>query len=287
MFAIPVAAYASWYHHDHGAWSLTQSGGRALYMRTTSFVDCDRVALPAYERTLCPISAPDDRGDPTFYGFHATYTIPRLEPPAGMTKEQAERDFAERAIKAQPLDYLRIVGRDFAMPFVKLDREDFGEYSTAKKWTFDYWVDYVPTDHTGPAYAAHGGQMPSTRHPVGEWWGGYGRHVFVPGPLFLAMVVLAAAGAVVRRRGAAVGRTPVLLCLALPLALILVPDVTAQFTWRYQLPLISLLPTAAALGWARLAQRRARPEAERPGTAQAEEPAVVDGPGTVATPSTD
>jgi cyanate permease len=42
------------------------------------------------------------------------------------------------------------------------------------------------------------------------------------------------------------------LCLLLMLAgvgLLLVPPVTSNFNWRYQLPALSLLPAAAALGW--------------------------------------
>ena len=47
-------AYAAWYHAEHGVWALTESGGRALYMRTTGFVDCSTFTMPAYERPLCP-----------------------------------------------------------------------------------------------------------------------------------------------------------------------------------------------------------------------------------------
>jgi hypothetical protein len=58
-----------------------------------------------------------------------------------------------------------------------------------------------------------------------------------------------------------------LLTLALPLVLIAVPDVTAEFVWRYQLPLVVLLPLSAALGWTRLrAVRRPAPAADQPGT---------------------
>ena len=49
------------------------------------------------------------------------------------------------------------------------------------------------------------------------------------------------------------------------MGLVAVPDLTAEFTWRYQLPLVVLAPVAAALAWAR----------------------AVAQPGTVATPSTD
>jgi hypothetical protein len=36
------------------------------------------------------------------------------------------------------------------------------------------------------------------------------------------------------------------------MGLVLVPDLTAEFTWRYQVPELVLLPVGAALGWTRL-----------------------------------
>jgi choline-glycine betaine transporter len=63
------------------------------------------------------------------------------------------------------------------------------------------------------------------------------------------------------------------LLLVLPLGLSLVPDLTAEFVWRYELTLFTLLPMSAALAWTRLRALRAGRD---------------DGqPGTTATPSTD
>jgi hypothetical protein len=56
------------------------------------------------------------------------------------------------------------------------------------------------------------------------------------------------------------------LLLVLPLTLVLVPDVTAEFVWRYQLPLVVLLPMSAALGWTRL--RAPRTSGGEPATFQ-------------------
>jgi hypothetical protein len=95
----------------------------------------------------------------------------------------------------------------------------------------------------------------------------YGRHVFLNGWGALALLALAVAGAVVPRRGRGASLRPLLLLtLALPLMLVLVPDVTAQFVWRYQLPLVVLLPLSAALGWTRLrALRKPAPAGDQPG----------------------
>jgi uncharacterized membrane protein YhaH (DUF805 family) len=115
-------------------------------------------------------------------------------------------------------------------------------------------VDYVPTPlWTQPAYARYGGEMPSTRHPAADVLDWYGRIVFVPGPVVLLLLVLAVAGLVVRRPPDAPRTRPLaFLTLALGAGFVLVPDVTAEFVWRYQLPLLVLLPMSAALAWTRL-----------------------------------
>lgn len=268
-FVLPLTAYAGWYHQENGAFAITQASGRALYMRTTTFVDCADLALPAYERPLCPGEPLGDRFDPTWYGWHDPNTVPSLRLPPGVTAQEAMRDFAVRAIRAQPLDYARVVVRDAALPFRAVHRDDRYEYSTAVKWDLSTYVDYRPTPGwTAPAFAAHGGAMPVTRHPLGGWFARYGSWVHVPGPLLLALLVVALAGLVARRTEARSTRPLAALLLALPLTLVLVPDATAEFVWRYQLPLVTMLPLSAALGWTRLRLPRRQP-------------------GTTATPSTD
>jgi hypothetical protein len=49
------------------------------------------------------------------------------------------------------------------------------------------------------------------------------------------------------------------LLIVLPLGLTLVPDLTAEFVWRYELPMFTLLPLAAGLGWTRLRGPRIQP----------------------------
>lgn len=284
-FLVPLTAYATWYDQEHGAFALTQASGRALYMRTTSFVDCSQLTLPSYEQTLCPGEPLGDRFDPTWYGWHDPNTVHNLHLPPGVTPQQAMRDFAMRAIEAQPLDYLRVVARDAALPFLAVNRGDRYEYSTAVKWDLSTYVDYRPTPlWTAPAFAAHGGELPVTRHPLGDWFATYGRWVHVPGPLLLVLLVVAVAGLVVRRPRAPSVRPLAVVLLVLPLTLVLVPDVTAEFVWRYQLPLVVMLPMSAALGWTRLRAARG----DRAGrTPTGGEPATLSGAQNVAQPPPD
>jgi len=266
-FVAPLVAYATWYNHERGAFALAEIEGRALYMRTTAFVDCSKLTeVPDYEFVLCPNEPLGARQDPTDYVWHDPSTVHALVPPSGKTVDDAARDFAMRAIRAQPLDYAQVVVRDFLMNF-RPTREDLYEYDTAYKWRISHYVGYQPSDWTGPAFEEHGGVMQQTNQPWADVLAAYGS-VYLWGPALLGCLVVAVAGMARRRcpRMRDVRRLTLLLTIV-GTGVMLVPDVTAEFVWRYQLPAVVLLPAAAALGWTRLRARQA--------------------PGTVATPSTD
>lgn len=250
-FTLPLVGYAAWYHAENGAWALSQVGGRALYMRSTTFVDCRLIEVPDYERTLCPTEPVGQRRDPTDYGWHDQDTTHAVVPPAGVTLDQALRDFGDAAIRAQPGAYVRVVVRDLLLTFAPA-RVDRYEYDTAYKWSFHHYVDYQPTDYTGPAYARYGGQQPVSRHPLADVFDAYGRWVYLSGPLLLVLLLVAVAGLVVPRQGTPATRPLAFLTTAVGVGLVVAPAMTAEFTWRYQLPALLLVPMGAALGWTRL-----------------------------------
>ena len=276
-FAIPVTAYAAWYHDVNGAWGLTTATNRSLYMRTTSFVDCAHLDVPTYELALCPREPVGERLDPTAYGWRPQETLPPLVLPPGVTREQALGDFAESAIRQQPLGYARTVLRDLALDFFPQRTDHYG-YQTSRKWQFGTYIGTWGTPRYAEAYAAHGGVQPTARQPWADLLARYDTIVYLPGPLLLALLALAVAGLFVRRRAAEPDSRPlIVLLLSLGLGITLVPDMTLEFVWRYQLPSIVLIPVAAALGWTRLrAARRASRCAGEDGQ-----------PGTTPTPSTD
>jgi hypothetical protein len=93
----------------------------------------------------------------------------------------------------------------------------------------------------------------------------YQRYVYTPGPLLLAFLAAALAAGLGLVRGAVRGRHARWACMLLAvsaLAVVLVPSLTVGFSYRYGLPLLVLLPPAAAaaadLGLDALA-RRVRP----------------------------
>ena len=256
-FLAPVAAYAGWYHHETGRYALADATARSLYMRTTTFVDCSRLHLNRQERGLCPTEPLGHRLDPTQYAWHDLTKVPRLYLEVGATPNQTMRSFALAAIRAQPWDYARVVARDFLLNF-DIARIDRFEYDTAYKWRFAHYIGLEPTTWTGPAFAAHGGSQLHSRQPWADIMAGYGWTIYLPGPVLLLGLVggIAAALGVGRSRGSGV-RSLTFLLTATAAGLMLVPAATAEVVWRYQLPALSLVPAAAALGWSALLGHRA------------------------------
>jgi hypothetical protein len=263
-FAVPVAGYATWFHHDHGVYALTEFGGKSLYLRTAGFVDCSALSVPQYQRVLCPPEPRGRRLDPRYYGWHDPATIPSLRPPAGTTRYQAMQQFALAAVRAQPIDYARIVLRDFMLNF-DLSRRDRFEYDTAHKWQFRSWLhpprarvlsrrlqEMIRRD-----YAEHGGEQLTVRQPfaralVAYQWVGY-----TPGPVLFGCLLLGLIGGMgIGPAGRSGMRSICLLLTVTGAALLLVPAATAEFIWRYQLPALALLPGGAALAYTALLRGR-------------------------------
>lgn len=251
-FALPIGAYATWYHQERGVYALSESVGKTTYIRTTTFVDCPQLSVPDYQRVLCPAEPLGQRRDPTYYAFHDPRTLPRLAPPPGTTPDEAMRQFAAAAIRAQPLDYASIVARDFLLNF-DLWRGDRFEYDTAHKWRFGPYLDREPTAWTGPAYAEHGGEQLAAHQPYAYALAGYQWVGYLPGPLLLGCLVLGLLGGSGFGQARFSGmRSMCLLLTVTGTGLLLVPELTADFSWRYQLPALALLPPGAALAYTAL-----------------------------------
>ena len=260
-FMIPVGAYATWYHSVHGVYALAQFEGKTLYMRTTTFVDCAAITVPDYERVLCPRQPLGQRLDPQRYGFSDPHTIPALKPPRGVTKAEAEQQFAVAAIKAQPGAYLRTIVRDFFYNF-NPTRTDRYEYKTADKWTFKKYVHPNFSPRIKESYAAHGGVQLQPRQPYARALVLYQKVGYTPGPLLLTFLVLGLVAGLGVGRARRSGMRAVCLFFAVTGAgMLLTPAVTGNMMWRYQEPALPLLPAAAALGFTALTRR---PEPEAP-----------------------
>ena len=261
-FLVPVLAYATWYESVNGYYSLNGYGGQFLYARVAQFADCDGLELPARQLVLCEDTPPDDR--PTIDAYmwdnevSPLYDV-KLEP--GERRAEVGGDFARRVILHQPFDYAEAVASDFFFGFspVKSRRD---RDLPVSRWQFQEHFPVYREPDTSEILRADGYENGVADGTLAPFLRTYQRFVYTYGPLLAIALVIGLLGALgvgrARRSGL---RTATFLFTFTALAVYLPSVAVSQFTWRYQLPLLVLLPPAAALGLAALTGRTAPKEA--------------------------
>jgi hypothetical protein len=250
-FAVPLGAYATWYHAAHGRYALTGATGRFLYARVAPIADCAKLRLSARERRLCPH---DPRLSPGQYMWSPASPLHPYRHRPARQNALASR-FAHEVVRRQPLAYLRVVAADALRAFAPTG-ELRGNDGPAR-WRFAAAFPTYGTKTLG-VLRRYGYASGSVDVSLARALARYQRWIFVSGPA-LAVCTLAAVLGVAgvgraRRSGL---RTATLLFAGLGLTLLLASVATNDFTWRYRLPLVVLLPAAAALAVAALVRPRA------------------------------
>jgi hypothetical protein len=254
--AVPVAAYAAWFDlHEH-QFSLTRSDGVYLWSRTMSFANCAVIKPPADERALCPPAGTrESRMAASLYIWDGN--SPLLTMPGGRFSARTNalaRNFALRAIEAQPGGYLTAVGHDVALSFYWdrpvhpdagiVDRYQFADATTA-------WVPASMRAIGGGTVASdqaayNGGRPAATRavQPFASWLVSYQRYVYLRGTLLGVILFGGLVVMIVRRRG------PGALPWAFAVTILVVPPMVADFDLRYLVPAMPAACLAAALAFA-------------------------------------
>ena len=287
---VPIAAYMAWFHGTYGAYALTQSSGTFLYSRVSTFAECARMNPSADIRALCDPTPTQYRpvsGDYVWtdneLGPYARDTTPlfRLNNSADTSLRfsakvngMAEK-FAREAILAQPFDYLRVVAHDTLHTFGwnrQPDPDNF--YGNGPSFQFDAAPPPVPW-WAGPATAskvaawdrAYGEDVQARQmYQARQEFGGsglgnseamrpwqrllqiYQRYFYLRGTLLGIIVLIGAAGLLARwRRWGDVGLLPWLVGVLM----IVLPPMTAGFSYRYVLAAVPTACLAAGLAFAR------------------------------------
>jgi disulfide bond formation protein DsbB len=261
--AAVVVAYGFWYASVWGHFGLQSSPGYFLYGRVASFATCD-YQLSAEEQKLCPKQPVSQRPDDQDY-YSWLPGSPLHQP--GLGSEQARstlaEKFSEQVILHQPLAYLEAVARDTWHNFVpghSVPRS--GEYMDSLRWAFPgpHLDPYSGVKVNGDLFQMNiffanvgfnGRKVTDRLHPslIGSLQT-YQKIVYTQGPLLLACLIGAIAVSLglrrpgTRRRQA---RWAALLLAVSGLAMAVTPAATTGFTYRYQLPLLVLLPPAGIL----------------------------------------
>jgi len=176
--------------------------------------------------------------------------------PPGLTRDEFLDRFAAAVFRQQPLRVAASAVSDSVRLFAPV-RADDPLVTPIARWQFQDSYPTYPRRYSMAFFTrlarAHGGGDPVAVQPAASWLrayqlgGGY-----TPGLLYAALLVAGVLGAVRRRTELA---TPCLLVTAAAVVLLVSSD-AFEFSWRYQLPAVVLLPLAGALGITALVRGR-------------------------------
>jgi hypothetical protein len=262
--AIPLIGYAAAYDHSHGQFNITSSDGIFLWSRTTSFANCAIIKPPPQLLPLCPsreasvqvpggpawsvpalLAAPtpaDYLWAPDVWWRHDAH------PGINAYNDKLGRQFALDAIRAQPLDYLRVSARDVALVFAATDRPL--SHATMSFTTAPH-IRVLPSYYAGDLRAyAHTTQNTHPVQPYAYFLFLYQLPVYFPGIVFFLVVLAGLAGVVRnwRRWGG-----PQALPWVIAATSIVLPALLTQSLYRYTIVAIPLACVAAGLTFVRRA----------------------------------
>jgi hypothetical protein len=280
-FLVVVVSYAGYFDARTGHWGLSTADGNSLYGRTAAIADCAKLDLDPVLSEICPKQPVGQRpssndlahldGDPTWPGYV----------PPGETRYDMERQFARKVIEAQPFDVLAGVLTDFGKGFLPVHWSLPGD-PPADLWHFQSFYPYFPmfplakganpVADANKAANQYSGEGISLNSGLASFLDRYQDVGYTPGPLLAALGIVGLVG------GFGVGRArrsglcaATLLTTGLAIT-VLGTAAVFEFSWRYQLPGLVLLPLAGILGITALTSPRT------PGGA-AEPESGVDGGG--------
>ena len=252
--AMPVVAYAGWFHSWTGSYALTRADGLFLWGRASSFAQCPVIRPPTSELKVCPPGPPSKRPPPGDYIWSAPQVNSLPGGPLTAANDALLRDFALHAVAAQPLGYLHAVLNGLALS-VEWSRRPYPDAATASYYYFHIQPQVLPALTLIPGGTAYSDAIQyghATPSRVAEPYAGliarYQRVFYTSGPLF-GLIMLTGLGSLVRIRL----RPPRLtwhpasstLPWATAVTLLIFPIATADFDYRYLLPVLPFACLAA------------------------------------------
>jgi hypothetical protein len=251
--AVLLVGYGGWYAANNGYFGYSDYTGVWLYGRVAPFATC-HYSLSHEEAELCPSQPVGKRSvNPEFWADSRDSPIHRVPLSNGRQRNALGQRFAIAVIEHQPLDYAGAVLADTWHYFTP------GRWQNADHVDMTRWVFPPPHFHTyGHGYHvtfANTGFNNSRikAKPNAALMGPlrtYQSIFYTPGPLLLACLVGAlviALGLARKRTGRRDARWAALVLAVSAVLVILSSSVFAQFSYRYGLPLLVLLPPAGAV----------------------------------------
>ncbi|MGV0742506.1 hypothetical protein [Mycolicibacterium sp. XJ870] len=255
-FGIVIVGYGWYFHAQTGQWGLTRTTANVLYGRAAVVADCDRLELDRLTALACPEEPLGQRRKLDDYAHIQREAGWRARFPAGTDLFAVQREFGRAVIEQQPLDVARAVALDFLKGFRPVRTDAPGDTSVAR-WQFKSEYPAVDLDHSTNASREFSGRDPTAVLPLAAFLRGYQLSVgYTPGTLLgmFGVVALLAGLGLGRARTSGI-RSATLLAVGMAVT-ILLASAAFEFSWRYQLPGLVLLPFAGVLGITALRGRR-------------------------------
>jgi hypothetical protein len=202
-FAVPLLGYALVFFSEYGQLNITNSSGLFLWSRTMSFANCATIKPPADLRALCPDAQPDhptspappwsvsallnERSPADYLWAAGAWYHTDAHPGINAYNNKLAMEFAEKAIEAQPVDYLKSVGEGVFLTFFATDRSE--TYLSDHFTVAPHVTTLAPYQKHDEARYAH---TTSNTHVVQPWAFFefmYQLPVWFPGWVFFAVIV--------------------------------------------------------------------------------------------------
>jgi hypothetical protein len=251
--ALPLLTYASWYEQENGTFALSPASGAFLYSRVAPIAQCSGLSIPADERHLCPSGPPATRPYSGWYMWSPSSPWRTLRDPQGHVYPQPKlhhllRSFAITIIEHQPIQYAHLVLDDYFDQFLPT-RAPLPNHGLQYQFAFNNNDAYTSAKATVASNFKGQGIHLVVVHPLASFLSSYSRYVFLPGPLGALLLVLAflAWTGLGRARRTKV-RAECFLLGAIGVLVVLFAVATSQFSWRYVLPELVVVPAAGVLG---------------------------------------
>lgn len=197
-FAVPLLLYATWFKAVHGRFALTGTEKVFLYSRTVDFADCSIIRPRPGLLDLCPRTPPP--GVAPAFAVLWTRQSPFFRAPGGkMGSNERAGEFAWAAIRAQPVDYARVVVRDTLRAFW-WKRTVYPQPPTFRKYEFPVRPLRLSRRQAKVARAyTHRVRPVRVVEPYAGWMRAYQHRVYLPG---IGLGVMLAVAAVALAAGA-------------------------------------------------------------------------------------
>jgi hypothetical protein len=214
-FAVPLLGYALIFFSEYGQLNITNSTGMFLWSRTMSFANCAIIKPPADLASLCPDAQPDhptspappwsvdallnERSPADYLWAAGAWYRTDAHPGINAYNNKLAMQFAERAIVAQPVDYLKTVGEGVFLTFFATDRSQayLSDHFTVAPHVTTL-APYMKSDEHKYAHTI------SNTHVVQPWaylMFLYQLPVWFPGWVFFGVVMAGLVMLIVRWRG--------------------------------------------------------------------------------------